>query len=194
MASIEVIISWVITSVIGLLAVLFMRKIPRSKGRPPAFITDKFGKAGTVVGSLVFLALYIAGAVVILLVMPEKVQHKLFSPAGVVIVGTVFPIVESIITVCTISAEDDKTWLQYWIAQASFSYATEFVDIIAENAPFVREHWYEFEFFFMVSVRYRYAWTIRKDEFEEDRSHVFPSRFLVGLALCSIYGRCHVAL
>jgi hypothetical protein len=150
MASVEVVISWIITSVIGLLAVFFMRKIPRSRGRPPAIITDKFGKAGTVVGSLVFLALYIVGAFVILLIMPEKVQYKLFSPAGVVVVGTVFPIVESIITVCSISTEDDKTWLQYWIAQASFSYATEFVDIIAENAPWVREHWYEFEFFFMV--------------------------------------------
>lgn len=151
MASVEVILTWIITSVIGLLAVLFMRKIPRSRGRPPAFITERFGRAGAVVGALVFLSLYIAGAFLILLIMPELVQDKLFSPLGVVIVGTVFPIVESIITVCTISAEDDKTWLQYWIAQASFSYATEWVDLIAENgAPFVKEHWYEFEFFFMV--------------------------------------------
>lgn len=150
MASAEVILSWVITSVIGLLAVLFMRKIPRSRGRPPAFITKKFGKAGDVVGALVFLTLYILGCFVILLVMPEVVQDKLFSPAGVVVVGTVFPIVESIVAVCTIGAGDDKTWLQYWIAQASFSYTTEFVDLIAENAPFIREHWYEFEFFFMV--------------------------------------------
>jgi len=125
MASVEVILSWVITSVIGLLAVLFMRKIPRSRGRPPVFITKIFGKAGNVLGIQVFIALYVVLAFVILLVMPEVVQFKLFSPAGVVVVGTVFPIVESIITVCTISAEDDKTWLQYWIAQASFSYATD---------------------------------------------------------------------
>ena len=91
MASVEVILSWVITSVIGLLAVLFMRKIPRSRGRPPKFISEKFGKAGTVLGSLLFIGLYIVGAFVILLVMPEIVQDKLFSPAGVVVVGTVFP-------------------------------------------------------------------------------------------------------
>ena len=126
------------------------RKMPRTRGRAPSEFTKRFGKAGKVIGTLFFISLYIVGAFVILLTMPEVVQDKLFSPAGVVVVGTVFPIVESIITVCTISAEDDKTWLQYWIAQASFSYATEFVDIIAENAPFVKEHWYEFEFFFMV--------------------------------------------
>lgn len=102
------------------------------------------------VGILVFIGLYIVGAFVILLVMPEIVQDKLFSPAGVVVAGTVFPLVESIISVCTIDSQDDQTWLQYWIAQSSFSYATEFVDVIAENAPWLKEHWYEFEFFFMV--------------------------------------------
>lgn len=80
MASVEVVISWIITSVIGLLAVFFMRKIPRSRGCPPAILTDKFGKAGTVVGSLVFLALYIVGAFVILLIMPEKVNTSSFRP------------------------------------------------------------------------------------------------------------------
>jgi hypothetical protein len=41
--------------------------------------------------------------------MPETVQDKLFSPTGVVVVGTVFPIVESIVSVCSINAQDDKT-------------------------------------------------------------------------------------
>lgn len=109
MASVEVILSWVITSVIGLLAFLFLGKIPRSRGRPPSFFSEKFGKAGTVVGSLVSIGLYIVGAFVILLIMPETVQDKLFSPTGVVVVGTVFPIVESIVSVCSINAQDDKT-------------------------------------------------------------------------------------
>mmetsp|Transcript_42196 Transcript_42196/g.132144 ORF Transcript_42196/g.132144 Transcript_42196/m.132144 type:complete len:310 (+) Transcript_42196:211-1140(+) len=93
---------------------------------------------------------YVLLALVLLNVIPEDLQNYLFTPAGVVVVGTIFPIIESIRAVCTFGTDDDTIWLTYWLAHGSFSYATEFVDSIAESNPLVKEHWYEFEFFFFL--------------------------------------------
>ena len=38
----------------------------------------------------------------------------------------------------------------YWVVQGTFSFLTEWIDGIAQNSLFVREHWYEFEFCFMM--------------------------------------------
>lgn len=77
-----------------------------------------------------------------------------------VLVGTVLPMFESIRAVITVKTADDTVWLQYWLAQGCFSYSTEFLDTIIETegaselwamlAPFLKAHWYEIEFFFMV--------------------------------------------
>lgn len=63
------------------------------------------------------------------------------------IVGTLIPIYESIVAVCTFDESDDEEWLCYWIVYGIFTYSTEFVDTIADHVPFVANHWYEIEFF-----------------------------------------------
>jgi len=82
------------------------------------------------------------------------------SQEGVVVVGTLMPLVESIRAVITVRTNDDAVWLQYWLAAGCFTYATEFLDSLIENpnsgelwnfvAPILKAHWYEFEFFFLV--------------------------------------------
>lgn len=82
--------------------------------------------------------------------IPSEIKHEIFSPGGVVVIGTLLPVYESIVAVCTITADDDRAWLQYWIAAASFSFATEFMDDITQILPAAGAHWYEFEFFFLL--------------------------------------------
>jgi hypothetical protein len=67
---------------------------------------------------------------------------------GVIAIGTILPIYESILAICTVGEEDDTAWLGFWIASGALSYATEFIDEIRQIFPQGGEHWYEFEFFF----------------------------------------------
>mmetsp|Transcript_36516 Transcript_36516/g.53554 ORF Transcript_36516/g.53554 Transcript_36516/m.53554 type:complete len:338 (-) Transcript_36516:320-1333(-) len=107
-----------------------MSRFPRSHGANPYF--------------------HVAFAVVsglLLFFVPDYIQDVIFSPGGVLFLGTILPIYESIVAVCTIGDADDKCWLQYWIVFVTFSFGTEFMDVIAENFPSVAEHWYKFEIF-----------------------------------------------
>jgi TB2/DP1, HVA22 family len=108
----------------------FLHKIPRRFGRSP----------------FVHVA-YILVAGLCLYLVPDWIQHEIFSPGGVLVIGTVVPIYESILAVCSIdSTDDDKAWLQFWIASGTFSFCTEFMDSITQYLPQAGEHWYEFEF------------------------------------------------
>mmetsp|Transcript_7208 Transcript_7208/g.13450 ORF Transcript_7208/g.13450 Transcript_7208/m.13450 type:complete len:418 (-) Transcript_7208:204-1457(-) len=92
--------------------------------------------------------IYAASVAATLLLLPESIQDEIFSPGGVVVVGTILPIYESILAVCTIKKTDDIYWLQYWITSGTLTYATEFIDKIRDVFPRGGERWYEFEFFF----------------------------------------------
>lgn len=77
-----------ITSIIGvILCAIFLvfaeHRVDRTKGKKP-----------------LFHAAFVAFATAVLFLMPETIQYDLFSPLGVVIVGSVFPIYESIRAVC----------------------------------------------------------------------------------------------
>ena len=101
--------------------------------------------------------LFIGAAVAVLILVPDKIQNILFSEGGVLVYGTLIPVYESIVAVCTIGEADDTGWLQFWLASGSFSYATEFMDTLADRIPFLAEHWYEFEFF--VTIWLMLPWT-----------------------------------
>jgi hypothetical protein len=58
-----------------------------------------------------------------------------FSPAGVLVIGTLLPIYESIKGAVSIDRDDDVTWLQFWLASGSFTYVTEWMDAVAEYYP-----------------------------------------------------------
>lgn len=121
---------------IGVVAALapILHRIPRTNGKQwwwhPIFFVVAFSRV---------------------LILPDGIKHDIVSPGVVVFIGTLLPIYESsVAAVCNVTAEDDRAWLQYWIASASFSFATEFMDEITQYLPAAGVHWYEFEFFFML--------------------------------------------
>lgn len=91
---------------------------------------------------------FVAAAAAIAFLVPDFIQEELFSPGGVVVVGTLLPVYESIVAICTIGEADDTVWLQFWISSATVSFATEFMDDITAQLPQAGEHWFQFEVFF----------------------------------------------
>jgi len=96
--------------------------------------------------NIVYQLVFIVAAMAAAMLTPNYVGDVLFSEAGVLIMGTLIPVYQSIIAVCTVGEADDTIWLQFWIVNATFTYATEFIDTIKETLPNGGEHWYEFEF------------------------------------------------
>jgi len=119
------------TSALGLMMLIpILRKFPRQKGSlNPMYHAAYF--------------LFISG---VLFFVPEYIKNVMFSPGGVLVIGTVIPIYESITAACSIDENDDTAWLQFWIASGTFTYCTEWVDVIADQFPTLAERWYEFEF------------------------------------------------
>ncbi|KAL7580638.1 hypothetical protein ACA910_002153 [Epithemia clementina (nom. ined.)] len=120
-----------ITVIVAVAMTPWLHKIPRTKGR---YVPVQLAYLAFVVGML--------GLV------PEWVQDELFSPAGVLLVGTLMPMYSSIVAAVSTDADDDLAWLQFWVASSAFNFATEFMDEITAQLPQAGEHWYEFEFFF----------------------------------------------
>ena len=120
-----------ITVVVAVAMTPLLHRIPRTKGK-----------------NLLFQALYVIFVTIMLFFVPEWVQDELYSPGGVLLVGTLIPIYSSIVAAVTIDTTDDSAWLQFWVASSTFSFATEFMDEITAYLPEAGEHWYEFEFFF----------------------------------------------
>ena len=122
--------------IIGLVAVLLFillvyaasKRITRTKGR-----------------NVTYHAIYGAITVVSFILIPMEIKDIIFTPLSVVVVGTAYPIYESLRAVCTIEEGDDTVWLSYWIAQGLISFSTEWVDGIGNN---VQVHWNMFEWFF----------------------------------------------
>mmetsp|Transcript_18776 Transcript_18776/g.24184 ORF Transcript_18776/g.24184 Transcript_18776/m.24184 type:complete len:337 (-) Transcript_18776:197-1207(-) len=123
---------FVYAAAVSITAVLtpFMSKFKRTRGK-----------------SVAAHGVFLVSAALMLTFIPEGVQDDLFSPGGVILIGSVVPIYESVVAVCSIDSADDLAWLQFWLASGSFSFATEFMDEIIAHLPEAGEHWYEFEFF-----------------------------------------------
>lgn len=125
-----------IVNLTALVAVLFCalllsiagRGVPRTKGR-----------------DIKFHLIYALFPVVLILTLPLIAKDILFSPLTVVVVGTAFPIYESLRAACSVVGGDDTTWLSYWIVQGIVSFSTEWVD---NMSPQIQIHWNMFEFFF----------------------------------------------
>ena len=110
-----------------------LRKVPRV-GKPPIWIH----------------LLYLAGVAATVVFLPAWIQHEIFSPGGVLVVGTVLPVYNSIVAVCSVDSLDDRVWLQFWMTWGSLSFLTEFMDDITSKLPQAGEHWFEFEFFTII--------------------------------------------
>lgn len=127
----EKLLTYCVSIFLLVLAVPFLSKLPRSRGKNP----------------FVHITFFVA-AVASLFVLPGFLQDEIFSPGSVIVIGTILPVYESVRTICTLGEADDAIWLQFWIASGVLSYATEFVDDIKNHFPEGGEHWYEFEFYF----------------------------------------------
>ena len=71
--------------VIGMVPLL--ARLPRTRGK-----------------NLIYHAAFACVASLILFLLPNDIQHEIFSPGGVIVIGTVLPIYESIKAVCTTTA------------------------------------------------------------------------------------------
>ncbi|GFH51851.1 hypothetical protein CTEN210_08327 [Chaetoceros tenuissimus] len=126
-------IQWIPTLIaISATAVLFLilHKAKRTKGRRAEYH-----------------AVFFIAALVILLFVPEFVHDVIFNPYSVLVVGTVIPITQSIRSALSNNLDDDLAWLQFWLASGTFTYLTEWMDVVAENFPSIAENWYQIEFF-----------------------------------------------
>jgi receptor expression-enhancing protein 5/6 len=146
-------LSYMAAALLAGFTVSLVRKVPRSGGHAPRFVQ----KIQNIVPSAspkaitgIFHAGYFAHAMLVLWIMPKPLTDIVFSPQGVTLLGTAFPIVESIRAQVSDTTSDDIVWLQYWIMHGLFSYSTEFVDNIAEKFPFLGKHWYAFEFYMIL--------------------------------------------
>jgi hypothetical protein len=77
----------------------------------------------------------------------KDIQDDIFSPGGVLMIGTLVPTCASVVAVCMPGVDDDRVWLQFWIASGALTYCMEWIDDIAARFPAGGKHWYEMEFF-----------------------------------------------
>lgn len=124
---------------LAVFTVLLVRKIPRSGGHGPSWLKEIFPEPLATAALHIGYVLHIA---IVLKIMPNGLRDVLFSPTGIILLGTVFPVVESIRAAATDTSSDDRIWLQYWIMHGLFSYSTEFVDRLADRYPFIHRHWF----------------------------------------------------
>lgn len=89
----------------------------------------------------------IAVWLLMLLAIPTAYVKYLFSPLMTVVVGTVFPIYESIRAVCTPDEDDDKLWLQYWMVGGVLFMGTEWVTHVIQKESALTA-WYTSTTFF----------------------------------------------
>ena len=95
--------------------VTLVRRVPRSGGHAPRlshWVRTFVPLVSPPVVAPLFHGAYIAHAGMVLHFMPESIRDMVFSPGGVILLGTVFPMVESIRAAGTDSVADDNTWLQ----------------------------------------------------------------------------------
>lgn len=56
--------------------------------------------------------------------LPEYIQDHIFTPIGIALVATIYPVNESLKAICSLGFVADDTWLQYWVAQVILFYST----------------------------------------------------------------------
>lgn len=97
-----------------------------------------------IVNHIIFACVYFSS----IIFLPHYLQNALFNDVGVILVGSLIPLYETIRAACSIEGGDnERVWLQYWIASGTFLHSTEWLDEIAHHYPLFAERWHEFEFF-----------------------------------------------
>lgn len=93
-------------------------------------------------------AAYAGFALAAIFLLPQEVKDGLFSELGVIVVGAVFPLYESIRAVCTPQTGDDMSWLQYWCGMSGIFFTASFFNDYFGEAESFQYHFHMFEFFY----------------------------------------------
>ena len=96
--------------------------------------------------SLASHGIFLVASILLLIFLPDWLCEDIFSHGGVLVLGTILPIYESVYVACHTQPERTSAWLQYWLASATFSIATEFLDEITQYMPHAGKYWYQVEF------------------------------------------------
>jgi len=93
--------AWIVIGIACIVLILSCRNTPRTKGR-----------------IFWYHFIFLLTIPCLLLLIPQDIQCLIFTPLGIALIATIYPIYESIQAVCTIdNLVVDDTWLQYWITQ-----------------------------------------------------------------------------
>lgn len=140
-------------SLLAAFTIALVKKVPRSGGKSPALVSQflsAFG-VGESASTALFHTAYVLHCLVVIGIAPPALKRAVFGPVGVVLLGTVFPLVESIKAAARSnddSAATSHSWLMYWIMHGIFSFATHDAGRLMERfGPRGGEHWYEFQFY-----------------------------------------------
>ena len=90
----------------GIALVLAIKTFPRTKGK-----------------RIEYHIAYFVSCALILFFVPDFVQNVFFSHAGVLVLGTIIPIYQSIKAIVSIDKDDDVAWLQFWLASGVFRFS-----------------------------------------------------------------------
>lgn len=104
----------------------------------PYHLLEKRRTCSNWVAHLVFAAVGLS----VVFLLPYNYASYLFSALTESLIGVAVPIYESVRAVCTPEDDDDKAWLQYWIAGGAFFMFSTWVDD-AIRSDIRTEHWYE---------------------------------------------------
>ena len=135
------------------LTIAIVKKIPRSGGHAPQVVRGLCANLGiSELGATGLFHLgYFLHCFLVIAIMPRGLKSAVFSPAGVILLGTVFPLVESIKAAARSredSASTSQTWLMYWTMHGIFSFAShDMAKVIKRFGPKGGKHWYEFQFY-----------------------------------------------
>lgn len=131
MSAMAVAAAWAATALVMVIAGVWLHHVPPTRGR---WLSAHAAFAGAMVA--------------IVLLTPAAYQDILFSEAGVAIVTLVYPLLESVRAVVTLSTDDDTRWLQYWISCGLYLLSTEWLDSVRNTSEVVADYWFTGALFF----------------------------------------------
>ena len=133
--------------------IAIVKKVPRSGGHAPQFVAELCANLGvSELGATgLFHLAYFAHCFLVIAIMPSRLKEIIFGPGGVILLGTVFPLVESIKAAARSredSAATSQAWLMYWVMHGIFSFAShDMAKVIKRFGPRGGKHWFEFQFY-----------------------------------------------
>jgi hypothetical protein len=145
--------AYVGAAALAALTIVLVKKIPRSGGHAPKFVAELCANLGvSELGATgLFHLTYFAHCFLVIAIMPSRLKEIVFGPGGVILLGTVFPLVESIKAAARSredSAATSQAWLMYWVMHGIFSFAShDMAKVIKRFGPRGGKHWFEFQFY-----------------------------------------------